>query len=113
MSGNTPNGHEESDQRVAVGIAVDYKVLFLGSCSLIVLLGGTAFRVWDTAAQREYEHADKLITRIEQRLTELEARFAEATADRRQLRAKADDQENRIREIDRALVTIGRIRDGR
>lgn len=102
-------GTEERDEHSTVGegLSVDYKTLFLGSCTLIVLLGGAAFRIWDSANQREASHSDQFLTRIEQRLTELETRSTEGLLDRRNIHTQLDDHEDRIREYERGHAMNG------
>lgn len=68
---------EERDTRAVMGSGVDYKTLFMGACTLIVLFGGAAFRAWDSSNQRESEHAVQKLDRIEERLAEMEARQTE------------------------------------
>jgi len=70
-------GIEERDPDTPVGSGVDYKTLFLGACTLVVLLGGAAFRIWDNSSQSQSEYTHTAIERLSQRLAELEARQIE------------------------------------
>ncbi len=64
---------ENRNSRTAVGSDVDYKTLFLGACSLLVLLAGAAFRIWDSGNNRDREDLSHRIDKIESRLDEMEA----------------------------------------
>ena len=64
---------ESRNSRTAMGSDVDYKTLFLGACSLLVLLAGAAFRIWDSGNNRDREDLSHRIDKIESRLTEMEA----------------------------------------
>ena len=66
-------GNENSHDGPVVGSGVDYKTLFVGACTLIVLLAGAAFRVWDTGNHRAEESTSSRLDKIEARLAELEA----------------------------------------
>lgn len=68
---------EKRDLESTMGIGVDYKTLFLGACTLIVLLGGAAFRIWDTGAQRNYDHLQYTLNKLTERVAELETRHIE------------------------------------
>jgi len=70
-------GIEERDPDTPVGSGVDYKTLFLGACTLVVLLGGAAFRIWDNSSQSQSDYTRNTIERLSQRLAELEARQIE------------------------------------
>ena len=95
------------DEGSAVGQGPDYKVLFLGACSLVVVLGGAAFRIWDTAAERASAYSDQAIYRLEQRIalnesrnSSLDERLAEGRSERAQIRRQLDDHEERLRAIE-------------
>jgi Flp pilus assembly protein TadB len=68
---------EERDSRTAVGSGVDYKTLFLGACTLVVLLAGAAFRTWDSDTQRESDRFQQALDKLTERIAELEARQGE------------------------------------
>lgn len=65
------------DPPATMGSGVDYKTLFLGACSVIVILGGAAFRIWDSGNQRDSETVAKRLDRTEERLAEMETRYIE------------------------------------
>lgn len=69
--------HEDGDANAVVGLGVDYKTLFLGACTGIVLLSGAAFRIWDNNNHQNGEAVTKRIEKLEERLTEMEARQIE------------------------------------
>lgn len=66
-------GNEGGGQPTFMAGGVDYKTLFLGSCTIIVLLSGAAFRIWDSGNQRSSHSVDESIQAIERRLSILEA----------------------------------------
>ena len=77
MAGETHN------DEAAVGRFVDYKNVVLGSCTLIVLLIGAIFRLWDSGNSRDREELSRRIDKLdasyercETRLTEMEAGHA-------------------------------------
>lgn len=70
-------GDEERDSRTALGSSVDYKTLFLGACTLIVLLGGTAIRIWDSNNHRDGEDLNRKLAKLEERIADMEARQIE------------------------------------
>jgi hypothetical protein len=65
------------DQGAAVGGGVDYKTLFLGACSLVVLLGGAAIGLWNSGAQRNTDRLQQTVDKLTERVTEVEARQRE------------------------------------
>lgn len=98
---------EGHGDRTPVGEGPDYKILFLGACSLVVVLGGGAFRVWDTAAERANNYSEQALHRLEQRIdaneqrgAANEERLSEGRYDRAQLRRQLDDHEERLRAIE-------------
>lgn len=66
-------GNENGYDGSSLGSGVDYKTLFVGACTLIVLLAGAAFRIWDTGNHRDEESIARRLDRIEARLDEMEA----------------------------------------
>ena len=65
---------EIRDHDASVESGVDYKTLFLGACTLVVLLGGAAFRTWDSGTQRNADRTQQALDKLTERVAELEAR---------------------------------------
>lgn len=66
----------KSDERTPMGSGVDYKTLFLGACTIVVLLAGAAFRIWDSGNNRDREDLSRRLDKLEARITEMEAGHA-------------------------------------
>ena len=66
-------GDEKRIEDAIVGVGVDYKTLFLGACTIVVLLAGAAFRIWDSGNNRDREDLTRRLDKLESRLTEMEA----------------------------------------
>lgn len=66
-------GDEKRIEDAIVGVGVDYKTLFLGACTIVVLLAGAAFRIWDSGNNRDREDLTRRLDKLEARLTEMEA----------------------------------------
>lgn len=69
--------HAMSDEKhseiPAMGLGVDYKTLFLGACTIVVLLAGAAFRIWDSGNNRDREDLTRRLDKLETRIAEVEA----------------------------------------
>ena len=80
------HGDEGSDKRFA-----DYKVLFYGACSCIVLLGGYAFELSSKNGSDEVERNSTTNRAQWERLKELDERTIELRAEIRTLRRDVDE----------------------
>ncbi len=64
---------EGGSERASMGGSVDWKTLFLGACTVIVLLSGATFRVWDSANQRSSHQFNEDTQELKRKVASLEA----------------------------------------
>ena len=101
----------------SMGGGVDWKTLFLGSCTLIVILGGAAFRAWDSANQRSSHDANESIQSLERRLSILETsaieyrfQIAQLQQEHRDFKQGHDAQNKAIYNIEHGYLQMERKR---
>lgn len=106
---------ESSGASSSVAGGVDYKTLFLGSCTLIVILGGGFYGVWSRGAEQAAE--TNRATNAEQwdRITKLEAGAVDARfeiyrlgQDVERLRQSLEVNTKVIRDLERAMMLLER-----
>lgn len=106
---------ESSGASSSVAGGVDYKTLFLGSCTLIVILGGGFYGVWSRGAEQAAE--TNRTTNAEQwdRITKLEAGAVDARfeiyrlgQDVERLRQSLEVNTKVIRDLERAMMLLER-----
>lgn len=71
---------EERTDGTLVGRFIDYKTVIVGSSTLIVLLSGAVFRLWDAGNIRDREELARRLDKIDARYERCEARLAEMEA---------------------------------
>lgn len=72
--------HEKQDNETPMGRYVDYKNVVLGSCTVIMLLIGAIFRLWDSSNDRDREELSRRLDKMDARTDKCEARLAEMEA---------------------------------
>lgn len=108
---------DDHHDRSAVSGAVDYKVLFLGSCTLVLVIGGGLVGLWSrTNDNRILEFKQALdgdigeLRRIDSsqwdRIHSLHEAIIGNTARIDQLRYQTNDQEDRIRVLEKELKRV-------
>jgi hypothetical protein len=106
---------ESSGASSSVAGGVDYKTLFLGSCTLIVILGGGFYGVWSRGAEQAAE--TNRTTNAEQwdRIAKLEAGAIDARfeiyrldQDVERLRQSLEVHTKVIRDLERAMMLLER-----
>ena len=108
---------DDRHDRAAVPGAVDYKVLFMGACTLILVLGGGLVGLWSRTSDNrllEFKHAlDGDIGELRRidanqwdRLHAIHDAIIGNTSRLDQLREQTNDQENRIRALENELKRV-------
>ena len=108
---------DDHHDRSAVSGAVDYKVLFLGACTLVLVIGGGLVGLWSRTNDNrilEFKHAlDGDIGELRRidgnqwdRIHAIHDAIISNTSRIDQLRERTNDQENRIRTLENELKRV-------
>lgn len=85
-------------------VALDYRTLFMGCCSVIVLLSGSVYGLWSRGLDQAAEDTRATNIRQWERIAQLEARQIELAEQLKSAIKSGDDREARLRHLER-LVT--------
>lgn len=91
-----------------LGVNVDYKTLFMGSCTLIVVLGGGLYGLWTRGAEQAAEDNRTTNSKQWQRLAELETRVAAYEYKVTRLQQDVEVNTKLIRDLERSLMMLER-----
>lgn len=93
-----------------VGVGVDYKTLFLGSCALIVMFGGGFIGLWNRGAEQAAEDNRATNQKQWERIADLEQRVIGTEYKITQLQQGVETNTRILREIERAVMAMERRR---
>lgn len=92
--------HDDSDHEAsAVERGPDYKMLFLGACSIIVIIGGLLVGYWNSSS----DDAKRAHVAQGQRISDLADRTITLSADVETLKEVRRDTEERLRNLERRV----------
>ena len=85
---------------------VDYKTLFLGACSLIVLLCGGLYSVWVTSLQQAADSNARTNEKQWERLRELSDAMRDLRVRQDRILFDTNDQERRLRDMEKIILKL-------
>lgn len=94
------------DDDALVGRAVDYKTLFMGACTLLVLLAGGFAGFWNRGTSQAIEDNRATNDRQWDHIFTLEQRLSEYGEQVKRLKEDGRDREERVRELERLTARM-------
>ena len=96
--------NEIDDKAAHLGRVLDYKTLSVAACALVVILGGGLIGLWNHGIEQALYRLTDTSAKQWERISQLQDRLGTATSRIEQLEKYTEDQEQRIRLIERSFA---------
>ena len=97
-------GRDDEHEGTPLSRSVDYKTLFMGACALVAVLGGGFFGFWSDTTQQQAQSNRDSNQRQWIKLSDIERQHFVYQGRLEILEKRTDDQEQRLRDMERQLA---------